>query len=140
MPTIEPIKITGLAELNRNLRKISNELPKELRLANNEVAQIVVDWARPKIPTDSGAAAKSLKVKSTRTEVRVQGGSRRVPYYPFLDFGGRVGRDRSVRRPFYSDGRYIYPALSANRDEMYRKYVEGIVDLVRRNGLEVTES
>lgn len=139
MPTIEPIKITGLAEFNRNLRKISSELPKELRLANNEVAQIVVDWARPKIPADSGAAAKSLKVQSTRTEVRVRGGSRRVPYYPWLDFGGRVGRQRSVRRAFYSDGRYIYPALSANRDRMLTTYANTLVELVRRHGLEVTE-
>jgi hypothetical protein len=138
VPTIEPIKITGLAEFNRNLRKISADLPKELRLANNAVAQIIVDWARPKIPSDSGAAAKSLKVRSTRTEVRVQGGSRRVAYYPWLDFGGRVGPKRSVARPFYSDGRYIYPALAANRDELYQTHVDQLVELVRRNGLEVT--
>lgn len=138
MPTIEPIKITGLAEFNRNLRKISAELPKELRLANNEVAQVVVDWARPRIPSDSGAAAKSLKARSTRTDVRVQGGSRRVPYYAWLDFGGRVGPQRSVRRPFYSDGRYIYPALSANRDEITETHARKLVELVRRAGLEVT--
>lgn len=139
MPTIEPVKLKGLAAFNRNLRKISAELPKELRLANNEVAQIVVDWARPKIPSDSGRAAKSLKVASTRTEVRVRGGSARVPYYPWLDFGGRVGPNRSVRRTFYSDGRYIYAGLTAKRTEIPIIHARVLVALVRRHGLEVTE-
>lgn len=134
----DPIKITGLAEFNRNLRKMSSELPKELRLVLNESADVVVDWARPKIPTVSGAARATLKAKSTRTEARVQGGSTRVPYYPWLDFGGKVGRNRSVARPFYSDGRYIYAGLHATREDIVSVMTDGVVRLVRSAGLEVT--
>jgi hypothetical protein len=137
MALAEPIKIEGFAEFNRNLRKINADLPKTLRLANNEAAELVVDWARPRVPKDSGKAAASIKVASTRTEVRVKGGGARVPYYPWLDFGGRVGPGRSVRRAFYGGGRYLYPGLDANRGELLERHTQALVDLVRAAGLEV---
>src|SRR5689334_15341087 len=83
----EPIKITGLAEFNRALRRMSTDLPKALRQAQNEAAGIVVDWARPRVPVRSGRAARSVRASSTRTAARVTGGGARVPYYPWLDFG-----------------------------------------------------
>jgi hypothetical protein len=138
MALVEPIKIEGFAEFNRNLRTISADLPKGLRLANNETAQLVVDWARPRVPKDSGRAAGTIKAKSTRTEVRVQGGSKAAPYYPWLDFGGRVGRNKATRRQFYGGGRYLYPGLDANRSELEERHVAALVDLVRRAGLDVT--
>lgn len=137
MATVEPIKITGLAEFNRNLRKLDNDLPKALRLAHNEAAQLIVNWAQPRIPRKSGRAAGTLKAKSTRTESRVQGGSKRVPYYPWLDFGGKVGPKRSVKRPFIKEGRYIYPALSANYDRFAELLTEKLIDVARQAGVEI---
>lgn len=137
MATIDPIKIEGLAEFNRNLRKIDADLPKVLRLAHNESGQLIVDYAKPKVPRRSGRAAGSLKTKSTRTETRVQGGSKRVPYYPWLDFGGRVGPQKSVLRPFIKEGRYIYPTLSANFGEFIELLAEKLVDVARQAGVEV---
>jgi hypothetical protein len=137
MALAEPIKIEGFAEFNRNLRRINADLPKTLRLANNEAAELVVDWARPRVPKDSGKAAASIKVASTRTEVRVKGGGARVPYYPWLDFGGRVGPGRSVHRAFYGGGRYLYPGLDATRGELEERHTQALVNLVRAAGLEV---
>jgi hypothetical protein len=137
--TIEPIRITGLAEFNRNLRKLDKDLPKALRLAHNEAAQIIVDWAAPRVPRKSGRAAGSVKARSTRTESRVQGGSKRVPYYPWLDFGGKVGPRRSVHRPFIREGRYIYPGLSANYDQFAELLTEKLIDVARQAGVEVTD-
>jgi hypothetical protein len=137
--TIDPIKVAGLAEFNRNLRKLNSDLPKALRLAHNEAAQIIVDYAKPKVPRKSGRAAASVKAKSTRTESRVQGGSKRVPYYPWLDFGGRVGPKRSVHRPFIKQGRYLYPALGANYDKFADLLTEKLIDVAREAGVEVTD-
>lgn len=134
---VEPIKITGLAEFNRNLRKLDSDLPKVLRLAHNEAAQLIVDWAQPRVPRKSGRAAGTVKAKSTRTESRVQGGSKRAPYYPWLDFGGRVGPRHSVRRPFIHEGRYIYPALSANYGKFADLLAEKLIDVARQAGVEV---
>lgn len=138
MATIDPIKIDGLAEFNRNLRKLNADLPKALRLAHNEAAQIVADWAAPRVPQRSGRARKSVKAKSTRTESRVQGGSTRAPYYPWLDFGGKVGINKSVRRQFYPDGRYIYPGLAANRDAVEQTLVSALIEVANQAGVETT--
>lgn len=112
----EAIGIKGLAEFNRNLRRLDADLPKALRVAMNQAAEVVVNAARPQVPRRSGRAAASLRVASTRTAARVKGGGARVPWYPWLDFGGRVGRNRSVKRPFYKEGRYIYDAYFRKRD------------------------
>lgn len=134
---VEPIKIEGWAEFNRNVRKIDGDLPKMLRLVANEGANIVVEWARPRVPSDSGRASRSLKARSTRTEARVQGGSKSAPYYPWLDFGGRVGRKGAVHREFIKEGRYIYAGLAANNEAVHQALLGGLLDVVRSAGIEV---
>lgn len=138
MATIEPIKITGLAEFRRNLKTINTDLPKCIRVANNEVADIVVVWVKDRMVNRTGGAVGTVRASSTQKEVRVKEGSARRPYVPWLDFGGRVGPKRSVKRQFYSDGRYLYPALAANRDVMTERLSAGLIALCRKNGLEVT--
>lgn len=133
----EPITVEGLKEFSRALRKLDNDLPKALRLAHNEAAEIIVDYTKSRVPRKTGRAAGTVKAKSTRTESRVSEGSKSVPYVAWLDFGGRVGRNRSVRRPFVQEGRYLYPALSANRDEFARLLTEKLVEVARQAGLEV---
>lgn len=138
MATIEPIKVSGLKEFRRNIKTINADLPKCIRLANNEVADIVVVWVKQRMENRSGGAVGTVRVASTQKEVRVREGSARKPYVPWLDFGGRVGRKRSVKRKFYSDGRYLYPALGANRDVMTEKLADQLIALCRKAGVEVT--
>lgn len=134
---IDPIKIDGLAAFTRNLRRLDADLPKTLRVAMNDAAQVVVDWARPRVPRRSGRAARSLRVASTGRAVRVRAGGARVPYYPWLDFGGRVGRSRSIRRPFRREGRYLWAGYSSNRDEVRRVTERALLDAARSAGVEV---
>ena len=133
----EPIRVDGLREFVRDLRKLDGELPKAVRLAFNAAADVVVSNAKPLIPTRSGRAKRSVKAKSTRTAARVVGGGKRVPYYPWLDFGGRVGKGRSVVRPFKKEGRYIYDAYFTHKDEFVEMMVAGLVDVARQAGVEV---
>lgn len=138
MATIEPIKITGLAEFRKNLKKLSPELPTAIRTANNDVADIVVQYVKQHMENRSGAAVKTVRKASTQKEVRVREGSNKVPYVPWLDFGGRVGPKRSVRRPFYGDGRYLYVGLYANRQVITDRLAEELISLCRQAGLDVT--
>jgi hypothetical protein len=137
----EAIHIDGLKEFNRALKSIDSALPKATRVALNEAADLVVSDARPKIPKRTGRAAASLRSSSTRTAVRVSGGGRRAPYLPWLDFGGRVGRNRSIVRPFIKEGRYIYHSYSRQRDS--GRFVEvlsdALVNVARRAGMEVED-
>lgn len=133
----EPIKITGLAEFSRDLRKLDKELPKGLRLAANEAGQIVVDYVKPKVPKRTGHAASTVKTKSTRTVGRVVAGSNRYPYYAWLDFGGSVGRKRSVKRTFIKEGRYLYPGYDATRDDVEGALYKALLLVARQANVEV---
>jgi hypothetical protein len=90
------------------------------------------------IPKRSGRAAASLKPRSTQTSVRVAAGGTKAPYYPWLDFGGRVGPRKSVRRPFIGDGRYIYPALSEKHDEFLEAMQRALIESAESAGLVVS--
>lgn len=131
------IGIQGLSEFNRGLRKLDSDAPKGIRIALNSVSELLVSKTQPKIPRRSGAAAASLKAKSTRTSARVSVGGRRARYYPWLDFGGKTGINRSVDRPFYSEGRYLYPTLREIRPDIEKALVAALTDVARSAGLDV---
>lgn len=124
----DPIHISGLREFNRALKGLDSNLPKGVRLALNEASDFIVDRAVPKVARRTGRAARTLKAKSTRTEARVSGGGSRAPYYPWLDFGGRTGKNRSVHRAFLKDGRYLYATYFENRD----KFVDIVGDALKK--------
>jgi hypothetical protein len=135
----EAIRVDGLKEFSRALRRLDSNLPKALRLAGNEAAELVVSQARPKVPTGPGKgghASSSVKAASTRTAARVQGGGTRYPYYPWLDFGGRVGRKRSVHRPFLKTGRFIWRAYADDKERIAAKLADALERVVIDAGLE----
>lgn len=136
----DPIKIEGLNEFVRNLKKIDNDLPKMVRVAFNDAADVVVTDARPRVPRRSGKARKSVRSRSTRTAARVSGGGKRAPHYPWLDFGGRVGKGKSIKRPFKTEGRYIYRSYYEARDsgEFERVMVKALIGVVESAGIEVS--
>lgn len=135
----DALRIEGLKEFNKALKDVDKNLPKAVRLALNEAADMVVDTAQSKVPRRSGRARKSLKAKSTRTLVRVGGGGGKAVYYGWLDFGGRVGKSKSVRRPFKKKGRYLYPSYFKHRDsgDIQRKMLDALTDVARKAGMDV---
>lgn len=133
----EPIRIQGLAEFQRKIGRLDSDLPKAMRLAMNKSADVVISYAKPRVPTRTGRARRSIRPRSTRTSVRVFGGSKRVSYYPWLDFGGKVGPKQSVVRPFFKEGRYLWKALAVKRAELTRVLTDSIVQTARQAGIEV---
>lgn len=132
------IETRGIREFQRSLRQMEDGLQKELRPVFNGAAQVVVDAARPKVPRRTGAAAASLKVRSSQREGRLAAGGRRAPHYPWLDFGGNVGPNDSVSRPFVTIGRYVYPAVVDQQAEIQEVMSQGLTRLAGQAGLEVT--
>lgn len=136
----EAIRIEGLREFTRSLKQIDGDLPKAVRLAANRAASIVVDDAKPKVPVGPSAGGhvrNTLKAKSTRTAVRVSGGSKRNPYYGWLDFGGKVGKNRSVSRPFLKSGRFLWASWSDRSDDVIKEFESALVEVVESAGLDV---
>ena len=134
------IRIEGLSEFVRGVKRMDRESGKMVRLAFNQASQVVVDEAAPRVPRRSGRAAASLKARSTQTLARVAGGSSKAPYYPWLDFGGKVGRNDSVSRPFFKEGRYIYKSYEDKKrsGEFERIMQDALVDVAKSSGVEVT--
>lgn len=135
MPLIDPVRIEGLSDVIRSLRQVSADAPKLLGEVAVQAAELVVTRARSDVPRRSGVAARSIRVKPTRGGARVESGGRSAPYFPWLDFGGRVGRRKSVKRPYIADGRYVYPAYRSARRDYERLMSAALLDLVRSAGL-----
>jgi hypothetical protein len=98
----------------------------------------MIDYAKPQVPSRSGAARGSMKARSTQREARISAGGGRAPYYPWLDFGGHVGRAGGVSRPFYREGRYIYPTLRKRHPEILEAMAAAMAGVVHDAGLDVT--
>jgi hypothetical protein len=135
------IHVHGLAEFRRNLRRIDRESAKGIRLAGNEAARLVVADARPRVPVGpaaGGHALTNLRASSTATAARVSFGSKRYSYGAWLEFGGRVGRKRSVHRPFIREGRYMFPAYHAQKPNVERELHRALVEVAHRAGVSVS--
>lgn len=133
----EVVSIEGLRELQAALKRIDGQSQKKLRVVLNDAVQIIAEEAKGKVPTRSGRAAGSIKAQSSQREAQIKAGGGRAPYYPWLDFGGAVGRNNSVRRPFIKDGRYLYPTYKDKKTEFIQKMEEGLIELIESSGLKV---
>jgi hypothetical protein len=134
------IEVHGLKEFRRNLRQMDRGLPKGLRVAGNKAAALVVAGAKPLVPLGparGGHARDSIRAASTQSSARVKGGGSRFPYYPWLDFGGRVGRNRSVHRRFIHSGRYIWAAFARDRHKVERELLDALEGVARDAGVRV---
>jgi hypothetical protein len=135
----DQIRIEGLKEFQRALRDMDKALPKQIRLILNDATALVIDTARPRMPSKTGRARGSLKARSSQREARVALGGTRAPYTPWLDFGGEGKvKGRPPARPFIKKGRYLYPALESRRDEITERMSEGLDQLGRDAGLEMS--
>lgn len=131
----ETIRIDGLREFQKALRDMDRDLPKQLRIALNSASELVINYAKPKVPKRTGRAAGSLKVRSSQKAARIAAGGARAPYYPWLDFGGKI--PAGPVRKFYTEGRYIYPGLKANKDKITQQLEVALTELAKGAGLEV---
>lgn len=134
----EFIKVVGLGEFRANLRRMDRDKAKAVRVALDDAAEILVTAVRPQVPALTGAARASVKAQSTQTTARVAVGGPKAPYYPWLDFGGRVGRKKATVRTFYKSGRYVYPTLAKKREEIQAAMLKSIVQLAESSGIEVS--
>jgi hypothetical protein len=131
------VGVGGLAKLSRGLKAVDNDAPKQLRVALNSAAQMLIDEAKRHVPSVTGAARRSMVARSTRTSARVAVGGKKAPYFPWLDFGGQ-GRiaGRPAAREFIREGRYIYPSLRRIRPQIEAQLQESISAVIRGAGME----
>lgn len=136
----DPIQITGLREFVRGLKAMDRNHAKKVRKIFNKAAKIIVADARPRVPVGppaGGHASVSIKAASTQNAAKVSEGGSKYPYMPWLDFGGKVGHNNSVVRPFFKSGRFIWKSFKEKRPDVLESLQQGLVELAREAGLDV---
>ena len=132
------VQVHGWREVRAALGSFRGQLPGEVRDAVRESAQVVARDARSRVPLGPGRdghVKSTVRAVAGRGGYSVRGGGGRFPYYPWLEFGGRVGRKNSVRRKRVKSGRYIYPALTSNSAAIRRMMERNVIRAARRAGL-----
>lgn len=138
------VKVTGLRELRRELRRLepASEWQPALKAAGRAAGQIVADDATSSAAagatTISGkhasmgsAALATIRVLAQQARVFIAGGRASLAYYGGWEFGSS-GRHRQFPPKRGADGYNIYPAIAKNRDEIIQTYVKGIGPLLER--------
>lgn len=151
--SIDVVKIEGLADLRSDLKAVDRKLDRRLASRLRAAAKIVAEAAKARVPLgppERGHARDSIKPGTTTKGAYVKGGKDDVPYYGWLDFGtrtpnggqfssGRAGQRAAMRAaagervgPWANTGqgpkggRFIYPALEANSDEVITKVRQAV--------------
>ncbi len=136
---VNSVKITGLKEFQEAVRKLGYEAAKDIAEAvGAEASSLVVTRVKPKIPLGPGLgghARNSVKAVKKGILYEVQAGGPNFPYYPWLDFGGRVGKKQSVRRRFIKEGRYVWSTMNDLQPEIQEIMVKYLTDTLREAGL-----
>lgn len=70
------IEVTGLRELNRNLRAVDRELPKETARIHRAVVEPVAERAAARVRSRSGRLAASVRGYGTQRAAQIGAGAR----------------------------------------------------------------
>lgn len=141
-------RVTGLREVTAGLRQQSKEAPRALRSAFLPIAQKVASEVQQKVPHRTGRAAASVKARAGQRGAAIAFGGDAAPYFPWLDFGGTVGRGHelgpwkgSIKRPWagrpIGSGRYVYPTIEEQSEEIRRAAEDAVLGVARDAGFEV---
>lgn len=155
------IKIDGLADLQRAMKSLPPSVRKEFNREMRAIAGEVVAKVRDEMDASyqatevltgrksrsTGKAQASVKPSLQGGYVSVRAGGSSAPYYPWLDFGGdrrrhnswstsgRVGEKSANERPFYREGRWIYPTIARIRPTIYAKAMAVVERAKKQAGL-----
>lgn len=149
----ESVTVAGLAEFRKACLALQDN--KDFADAMKRVADIVTDEAKSRVPAVTGALRSTYKSRAAGAGARVVFGGPKAPYAPWMEFGGRkhgklvgkttkrtqpVDRERMSGGPGTFSGRYLYPAILANRSKVVSAVEDEMNTLIRRYGFELEET
>lgn len=123
------IKIEGLAEFRRDLRKLDREADKELRGNIRAGAEKVLREAQADAPRRSGALARSLKISVTAKRASIYSN---LPYAPVVHWGGTI-KPRGVEIRFKRT-EFISGAAERGADRLAEDIAQGVERAALRAG------
>lgn len=141
MATGQRIEVVGLADLRRDLEGMPKDIQDAFKREMKSVAEIVARDAARRVPSKTGEAISGIATKGEVGGASVIE-SRSQPYLRWLDFGSRTPRTGNTRAegPWRGSGtgpkggRFLYPAIEANWDEVRQAADEAIARAAREAG------
>ena len=126
------IRIDGLREFQRQLKRLDPELHKALRRRWRGTVKIVSDTARRNAPRLTGELARGIRPKVTQQELGV---TTTAPHGAILELGGRhpLFGDRS-NWVFQPAQPHLFPAAEAHGDDVARDAALAVEDAARTIG------
>lgn len=117
------IEVEGGPQLRRALKKLGDRA-EDLSAIHAGIGELVADTARGLVPVASGRLQRAIRSGKTKKAATVRAGSRSVPYAGPIHFGWRA---RNIEpQPF------LYDALDDRREEVAKRYADGIGDMVKK--------
>lgn len=154
MAVVAEVNVTGLRELRSALRKVDKSLLPELRDELKGAVEIVAADVRSSMPKDTGRAAASVRAVARGNTIYLVGGKARVPYYGWLEFGGKlpdkrprtkkalagngfgpVAKAKGAVRDKVREGRYMYPAIRRKTPQIVEAAGDAFDNAARKAGL-----
>lgn len=133
------VRVDGIRELNRALKRLGGEFPGELKEANREAADFVAAGARGRaVSLGSTAAhvAPSIRASAGQQSAAVSFGGAAYPMAGGAEFGAIRYKQFQPWRGSGSDaGYFVYPTIRDNSERIADTYVERLDDLLRRANL-----
>lgn len=135
-PAGERIEVHGLIDLQRDLRAINRDLPKELRVVNMKAAELVADDARGRATAAGGALGKaspSIKAVAQQRSAGVRIGGSKYPFAMGGEFGSIAYKQFKPWRGSGGDAGYaVYPAKRDNTDRIVDMYGDALDELTKK--------
>ena len=149
VPGNNPVVITGLAEFLRDSSKAYKDFNKEMRIAAQDVAQLLVDKAkgeastvsrsrqatevmkgmkaqRDRIPTVSLRSKEGFVSKSRPNRLRKVKVTRGDVFFGAEFGGGATPRTSQFLRHRGRKGYFFWPTVRANKEEIAQNYLKAI--------------
>lgn len=142
---VERVEVVGLRDFQRALRRVDQDLPKQLRVVNLRMAEMVANDARARASALGGIAAKSapsIKAMAQQRSAAVRIGGRRYPFALGAEFGsiqfkqfkawrGNQHSFKGVAFVNHTTGYFLYPAIRANHQKILDTYLDAAADVAR---------
>lgn len=116
------VRITGLNETIRALRRLGVEA-NDFKEVMYDIGNKVVEEAKALTPVRTGRLRDSIRASKAQRKSVIRGGSARVPYASFVEFGSvHNTAQQMVTRAITSNERYAATKLDSELQSLIRKY------------------
>lgn len=118
----DQIRVEGLRELRRELRRLPGELNKRMGDINKDAAEPVRERATQLVPRRTGRLAGSIRSFKAQARAQVGAGRKSIPYAGPIHFGWAK---RNIRpQPF------LYDALDQRREQVADRWAKSMDELL----------